>query len=76
MSAITIISAEEISAILGPDFQAPAVTFESVWETMKIRRVFRKETDFLPDSWQELYGKLETFLPIRGVRIGAVGVVA
>jgi hypothetical protein len=69
-----MISCEDIAAILGPEYQAPATTFESVWETMKIRRVFRKETDFLPDSWQDLFGKMETFLPIRGVRISSVGV--
>lgn len=73
MSA-TIISAEEIGAILGCDFQVPAATFESVWETMKIKRVFRKETDFVPDSLLELYGKLEFFLPIKGVCVSSVAV--
>lgn len=74
MSATTMISAEEIGAILGFDFEVPAPTFESVWQTMRIKRVFRKETDFVPDSLLEFYGKLEVFLPIKGICVSSVAV--
>lgn len=73
MSA-TIISCDEIAAILGYDFEVPAPTFESVWQTMRIQRVFRKEADFVPDALLEFYGKLEVFLPIKGIRVSSVAV--
>lgn len=57
MSA-NMISRDEIAAIVGPEFSGPEVTFQSVWETMKIQRVWRKETDFVPDRFLEFFDKL------------------
>lgn len=64
MSAI-VISADEIGAILGCDFEVPAATFESVWETMRIERVNRKESEFFPDGWLEVCGRFVAAYPLK-----------
>lgn len=49
MSA-SAITTDDVVAILGPDWIESPVTFASVWATMKIERVWRKVSDFLPDE--------------------------
>jgi hypothetical protein len=46
-----MVSQAEVAAILGDDFpNAPPLSFMSVWENMKIERVWRKLRDLLPDD--------------------------
>lgn len=46
-----MVSQAEVTAILGDDFpSAPCVTFLSVWENMRIERVWRRLRDLLPDD--------------------------
>lgn len=46
-----MISQAEVAEILGLDFpSAPPVTFASVWQNMKIERVWRRLRDLLPDD--------------------------
>jgi hypothetical protein len=49
MSA-SAISEEDVAAILGQDWTEQPMTFAAVWATMKIERVWRKVSDFLPDD--------------------------
>lgn len=49
MSAV--ISRAQVAAILGSNFPlAPPATFASVWEKMKIVRIYRNVCDVLPDD--------------------------